>query len=464
MRRPLAVSIAICFIACELLLGLGTATQNPSVAPSAYAQEYYPPAGFLSSEQLDNLLAPIALYPDPLLAQLLLAATFVDQVDEAARLMRAYNDPYVIDNQPWDVSVKAVAHYPPVLYMMSDRIDWTIAVGQAYVNQSTDVFASIQRLRAMAYSAGNLMTNQEQQVIVGGNYIQIVPIQPQFIYVPTYDPDIVYVARSPYFGGAYPISFGVGFVIGAWLNRDCDWGRHRVYYHGWRGGGWIDRSRPNVHITNVYVNNNYTNIRINRNIVQRNVNYNSLNRYTSVHRDVNYNNLTRDKKSGQSNPDVGNRIIRRNMDVTDRRIDTYRGRPPVQQPPAPEGRPSRVPPTPSTPLPRRQEKPPPAQALPQPPPGRVERPPQPQARPQPPPKPERGPSQAARPAPQPPPRDVQRPSYSVFGGDRSGFDPHAASQRGQASRARVNEPARKPPEKAPNRPGDRSRQPQERQR
>ncbi|MGA2436405.1 MAG: DUF3300 domain-containing protein, partial [Bryobacteraceae bacterium] len=104
--------------------------------------------GFFSPDQLDNLAAPVALYPDPLLAQVLLAATFPDQIDEAARFVRANPDPYAIDSQYWDVSVKAVAHYPTVLYMMADKLDWTTALGQAYANQSADVMASVQRLRA----------------------------------------------------------------------------------------------------------------------------------------------------------------------------------------------------------------------------------------------------------------------------------------------------------------------------
>ncbi len=91
-----------------------------------------------SPEQLDNLLSPIALYPDPLLAQLLVAATFPDQVEEAARWVRGSGQEGV-DDQNWDVSVKAVAHYPTVIEMMADKIDWTTSLGQAYVNQSTDV-------------------------------------------------------------------------------------------------------------------------------------------------------------------------------------------------------------------------------------------------------------------------------------------------------------------------------------
>ena len=436
MRKLLAVLLVIYITACEPLLGLVGSARTLLVSATAQAQEYYPSSQMFSPEQLDNLLAPIALYPDPLLAQVLPAATFVDQVDEAARWMRAYNNTNAIDDQPWDVSVKAVAHYPSVLYMMSDQIDWTISLGQAYVYQSTDVMASIQRLRALAYSAGNLVTNQQQQVIVEGNYIRIDPFQPQYIYVPTYDPNIVYVRR----GLASIISFGVGFAIGAWLNSDWDWVGHRVYYHGWQGGGWIARSRPNVRITNVYVNNNYRNIQINRNVVQRSVNYNNLNRYSSVHRDVNYNNMARSKTDKPASPNAGNKIIRRNMDVTDPRIDTYRGRQPAQQPVTREERP----PAPTRPAPptRQEERPPPAQA-----------------RPQPAPTPQREPPQTARPGPQQPPRDVQQPPSSVFGGSRGGLDPRATGQRGQASRERANQPVTKPEARAPSPPRERANRP-----
>jgi hypothetical protein len=323
---------------------------------------------------------------------------------------------------------------------------------------------SIQRLRALAYSAGNLVSNQQQQVIVDGNYIRIDPFQPQFIYVPTYDPYMVYVQRSSYFGGPSPaslISFGVGFAIGAWLNSDYDWPAHRIYYHGWQGGGWVARSRPNVRITNVYVNNNYRNIQVNRNVVRQNVNYNNLNRYSSVHRDVNYNNVARNNRAVPANPNAGNKIIRRNMDVTDPRLDTYRGHRAAQQPVTRADRPS---PTEQPRLtPTQGNRPPAAQARPAPSTRQEERPPASQARTQTAKLPQREAPQIARPVPQQPPREVQRPPSSVFGGNKSGLDPRATSQRGQISRERANQPparpaanAPKPPANAPTRPPNRS--------
>jgi hypothetical protein len=372
--------------------------------------------------------------------------------------MRANNDTSAIDDQSWDVSVKAVAHYPSVLNMMSDQIDWTTSVGQAYVYQSTDVMKSIQRLRALAHSAGNLVTNEWQQVGVDADYISIVPAQPQYIYVPTYDPNIVYFGPTAYFG-LYPATvffFGPPFPIGVWLNHDCDWHRHRIYYHGWRGGGWIARSRPIIRITNIYVNSRYANIQVNRNVIHRHVNYINLNRYSSVHRDVNYNNLIRDKRANIGNANEGNKIIRRNLDVTDPRLDVYHGRAPGQEPVAGEKRPpsaeTRLQPKQPTPAPSTRP-PPVVRPAPQPQePAVREKGPPPQARPQPvqpTPAPSTRPPQVMPPVPQQATRDIQRPPQTVFGGSATVLDPRAASQRGQESRGRVSQPPASPTTTAP---------------
>jgi len=441
MRKAVAFLLAVCLTAS--LSGPRASTGSP--AP-AQAQEYYP-RGFFSPEQLDNLLAPIALYPDPLLAQVLVAATFADQVEEAARWMRAYNNPYGIDHQPWDVSVKAVAHYPSVLYMMSDRIDWTIALGQAYVHQPADVMAAVQHLRAAAYSAGHLASNHYHEVIPHGDYIEIVPYHPHVLYVPVYEPQIVYFPPRSYLR-PYPvaiISFGPPFPIGAWLNRHCDWTRRHIYYHGWRGRGWIARSRPHIHITNTYVNHNHTTIRINRDVVRRSVNLNNLNRYTSLHRGVNFSNLGRRNRTENSNPDTGDRIIRRNPDLNEPRFDNSRGRPPAEQPAAREQKPRRIreerlpqvrenkpPRTHKESSPRaRDEKLPQAREV------REERPPQAKVRPE---------------ASPPPPREIrQRPP--AFGADRS-FDPRAKTPPG---RSRAKEPAPSRQDRGPGPQGERSK-------
>ena len=220
------------------MLAASLALTLTMLAPPVRAQNIPYPAEPFSTDQLDNLTAPIALYPDPLLAQVLVAATFPDQIDEAARFVR--NDPnaYDVDNQPWDVSVRAVAHYPTVLQMMADQLDWTTSLGQAYASQSTEVMESVQRLRVQARSMGNLVTTPEMEVVDSGGAIELWPAQPQYIYVPVYNPALVFFNRAP-------LSFRARFLIGAWLNVDFDWREHRVFYHGWESGrGRMDRSEP----------------------------------------------------------------------------------------------------------------------------------------------------------------------------------------------------------------------------
>jgi hypothetical protein len=319
MKKTLAVLLAVTFLAAP------AAGAIPFAAAPADAQEHYDRQydERFSRDQLENLLAPVALYPDPLLAQILVAATFVDDIEDASSFVRRYRDPNAIDDQPWDVSVKAVAHYPSVIHMMADRIDWTIALGQAYVEQPEDVMASVQFLRWRAHRAGNLASNPYHEVIVEREYVEIVPVQPEVIYVPVYEPDIIFFQPAAF------ITFGVGFPIGVWLNRDCDWHGHRVFYHGWRGGRhWIDRSRPRVRINNVYVNNNFNTIRVNRDVVRRNVNVANLNRFTSVNREVRFDNVERRNRARGRDGDPGNfRTSRRDTDNP--RNDNLRGRPGV---------------------------------------------------------------------------------------------------------------------------------------
>jgi len=269
----------------------------------------------LSDDELDELLSPIALYPDPLLAQIVPAATFIDQLEEANKVLGGKSDDNLIANQSWDVSVKSVAHYPQVLQMMVEKSDWTATLGQAYVNQSTDVGKSIQRLRAEAKAAGNLTTSSQQKVITEGQTIRIEPAQPQVIYVPQYDPQVVYVESGPSTGAvvaASAISFGVGLAIGAWLNNDWDYYGRGIYYHGWHGGGWIGVNRTFVNVNrNVYINNSFRNINVNRNIVSRNTSTyrTNLNRSATVRRErvnANRTNLNNRTVANRDN-NLGNR-------------------------------------------------------------------------------------------------------------------------------------------------------------
>src|SRR5271169_662429 len=220
MSRALAVVFTFCFVSIPILQAAhAPASPFRQDQPPSQSQDQVPPqdqgAAYenFSPDQLDNLLSPIALYPDPLLAQVFVAATFPDQVEEAARFVRG-DGTTDVDNQSWDVSVRAVAHYPTVVEMMADKIDWTTSLGQAYVNQSTDVSTSVQRLRHLAKNVGNLQTNQQQEVLENDNYIAINPVQPQYIYVPTYDPAIIYY-RRPYWDLASPSALGIRSAAGS---------------------------------------------------------------------------------------------------------------------------------------------------------------------------------------------------------------------------------------------------------
>jgi hypothetical protein len=211
------------------------------------------PAYSYTDQELDNLLAPIALYPDPLLAQMLPASTYPAEIADAEAWLNSGGTMSSIDGQNWDESVKAIAHYPSILKMMAGNMNWTADLGGAFLNQPEDVARSIQRLRWQARNAGNLEGTSQQNVILNGDYIEIIPAQPQYVYVPRYDPSVIYVQR--WYPGRPPfITFGLGLVIGGWLIMDFDWGRHNVIYHGWNRPGWVNFARPHVRIRNVYVN------------------------------------------------------------------------------------------------------------------------------------------------------------------------------------------------------------------
>jgi hypothetical protein len=230
------------FIVCLLAL-LSTKVSAQDVRTTS------PP--LFTNQELDDLLEPIALYPDPLLAQILPASTYTEEILDEYDWLGSGASISEIDSQRWDESVKAVAHYPDVLKMMAENADWTADLGDAFLNQSENVTNSIQRLRWQARNAGNLQSNKQQTVVIVGNYIEIVPAQPQYIYVPSYDPSVVY-EENPYDDGEPFITFGAGLMIGSWLAMDFDWGNHHVIYHGWKRPGWVNHARPYIHLNNVY--------------------------------------------------------------------------------------------------------------------------------------------------------------------------------------------------------------------
>jgi hypothetical protein len=210
-------------------------------------------SGQLKKEELAQMLAPIALYPDALLAQMLMAATYPIELVQAARFMKQKSNlsgddlDGALKEKDWDVSVKSVCHFPKVLEMMNEKIEWTAKVGDAFLAQQDEVMDTIQELRAKAQEQGNLKTSEEQKVIVEEKIIKIEPGKADVVYVPTYNPVVVYgpwwyPAYPPYpiyYPGWYPgpvvFGFATGVVVGAAIVGWCSW--------GWR-----------EHHVNVYIN------------------------------------------------------------------------------------------------------------------------------------------------------------------------------------------------------------------
>src|SRR5256885_1028357 len=200
-------------------------------------------------EQLQQLVAPIALYPDALVAQILAASAYPTEIVEADRWVQQHSDlkgqqlAQAVDQQSWDASVKAVAQFPSVLGNMDKNLSWTSSLGDAYVNQQQDVLDAVQTMRKRAQQAGNLKTTPQENVVTQGQTIVIQSAKPDVVYVPTYDPWLVYgppVVAYPgwfWYPGLYAvgpgISFGFGFGIGFF--GGFGWG-----FHHW-GFDWHDR-------------------------------------------------------------------------------------------------------------------------------------------------------------------------------------------------------------------------------
>jgi len=247
MKRIPVVIVLLGLVLAPLLVSAQAPAGGPN--PAAAAEPT------LSADQLDTLVAPIALYPDPMIAMILPASTVPSDVVLAARYLRNGKDVNQIDNQNWDPSVKSLARYPDVINMMDENLDWTNQLGAAVISQQADVMQAIQTQRAKANALGNLTTTPQQQVIVQKEIIQIVPADPQIIYIPQYNPQVVYVQPAPPL--APFITFGIGFAMGAWLTNDCDWHHHGFYVNNWGRSGWHGYSYNNNVNININNNNNY---------------------------------------------------------------------------------------------------------------------------------------------------------------------------------------------------------------
>lgn len=214
---------------------------SANIVPTAQPQPVPPPAAAAqrSEAELETLAAPIALYPDPLIALILPASVYPVEVVMAARFVKDTNNLAKLDQQPWDEKVREVARFPEVIAKMDADLAWTTALGQAFVEQPLDLMNAIQGLRRKAQAAGTLQSNPQQVVVVTNSVverlyenqvvyvtntvIEVQPAQAQVIYVPTYNPSVVYVDTVYDPGATAFVSFGVGMFVGAALWGNCDW-------------------------------------------------------------------------------------------------------------------------------------------------------------------------------------------------------------------------------------------------
>jgi uncharacterized protein DUF3300 len=225
-----------------------------------------------SSDQLDAIVAPIALYPDSLVAQVLGAAQFPDQVALADGWVQD-NKPLTgnalaaaVDKQTWDPSVKALTQFPGVLHDLATNLAWTSELGEAFHYNQSDVMAAVQRLRAKADAAGNLKSNAQIQVVrQSPQTIVIQPAKPDVVYVPQYNPAVVYGVpyAIPYYTPVFPvasaaISFGAGVAVGAAIGGGFNWGFHAwgLGWGGWGGGGNTIIFNHNTYINHTTWNGN----------------------------------------------------------------------------------------------------------------------------------------------------------------------------------------------------------------
>src|SRR5690349_8522155 len=212
-----------------------------AVPPGAIAQQSEANTVF-KQEELEQLVAPIALHPDSLIAQILMASTYPLEVALADRWTKQNASlkgdalTKALESQDWDPSVKSLVNFPQVLTMMSEKLDWTQKLGDAFLADQKKVLDTIQSLRTKAQAAGHLESNKEQTVVVEEKIIKIEPANPQVVYVPTYNPTVVYgawpyPAYPPYYyyppmypPGAAFFSFTAGVIVGGALWGSCGWG------------------------------------------------------------------------------------------------------------------------------------------------------------------------------------------------------------------------------------------------
>ena len=246
LKQSLAFLVTLSLVLATAPGGFAYQTDESTAAPVQPSQQ--------TPEQLQQLVAPIALYPDALVAQILAASTYPTEIVEADRWMQQNPDLKgqqlgdEVNKQSWDPSVKALTQFPSALANLDKNLSWTSSLGDAYVNQQQAVMDAVQVMRQRAQQAGNLNSTPQQKVTTQGPTIVIEPANPDIVYVPAYDPWLVYGSPLAVWPGWYPvpgifiggpaISFGVGFGIGyfggfgwGWHHWGFDWHNHAVTYN-----------------------------------------------------------------------------------------------------------------------------------------------------------------------------------------------------------------------------------------
>jgi hypothetical protein len=325
------MAVALCVLVLDYSSGaaFGFQSQNTDSTAGGNPTDAAPS----TADQLQALVAPIALYPDALVAQVLTGATFPDQIAIADywlgqnksltgnALMQA------VDKQSWDPSVKALTQFPSVLADMAQNLSWTSALGEAYHNQQADVMTAIQTLRAQAKAKGNLKTTSQVTVVQQSPQVIVIqPTNPQIVYVPVYNPAVIY--GTPYVVPGYStadvvtaavIGFGVGIAVGAMMSSSCcawgysswacGWHGTAVVYHGgvyygnsaWHGGYYNDAYHGSYGYDNAYNHSNYYNNSYNHSNNYNSYNHsNSYNSYKGGGNTYNYNNVNVNKQNAQN--------------------------------------------------------------------------------------------------------------------------------------------------------------------
>ncbi len=262
-KKALSVALCLAFVLVTIPRESGAVMfyqdQQPPPGSSTAPASGYPGQGApMSAQELQSLVAPIALYPDALVAQILSAATFPDQVAVADNWLQQNKSltgtalGQAVNGQSWDPSVKALTQFPSVVHNLAQNLAWTSQLGEAYHNQASDVMAAVQTLRAQAKAAGNLKSGSQITVVQQSpQTIVIQPTNPQVVYVPEYNPTVVY--GTPYTTPGYStgdlvatglLSFGAGMAVGAMMSGGCcGWG-YSSWNCNWHGGGVYYGNHP----------------------------------------------------------------------------------------------------------------------------------------------------------------------------------------------------------------------------